>query len=616
MDGIQVTTHKFVAGRVTGEKGEPVRNARVEIATNAGTRFVSVATDSQGQFSNDFFLTFAPKEFTATFAVSKKGYPTAHAFVNYGSTGKPPAILIVLRHPPNDPTLLSADDLVLELAPRFRALGPSDGLSEKDLKTYQPAARQFLDRNRLDLAVPDLEKVAASNASCARCRLMTALAEMRWGDWVRAESRLGEAVNTFIANRQPGASEPLLAYGVWLSWQHNPEKAEYYLREAVKDAPRDALALQELGRVQCLGMNWEGGEDSLNKALAAGAGPVARMLHAEALVWTGTVKDAEAELNRYLDGRDIKKMPPRVQAIGQKIEDRKKDDTALVKLQKQAAPYTDYIHNPPSELQGIEPAGEEIKLDSILSAVGKNVANLFQKFPNTSSLEKIHQEKLDRKGKSAGSLDQKFRYLCLMPSGQWGPRTDEYRADSTGQEAFPRGLAQNFMLTAGFVAAPLVFHPAYQPGSTFRLLGRQKIKDRDAYVIAFAQEPKRSRMSGSFRVAGTSKTTFYQGVAWIDPTTYQILKLRTELLAPIPVVKLQAETTEIEFSEVHFKRLAEGFWLPAEVTVTLDWEGRVLRNRHEYSDFAVFNVDAMQKIASPKDAPPAAQEGSATPETP
>ena len=97
-------------------------------------------------------------------------------------------------------------------------------------------------------------------------------------------------------------------------------------------------------------MNWEAAEDSLKKALAAGAGPEARLLHAEALVWAGTVKDADAEMNRYLDGRDINKMPPMVREIAGKIQDRKKDDAALVKLQKQAAPYVDYIHNPPPEL--------------------------------------------------------------------------------------------------------------------------------------------------------------------------------------------------------------------------------------------------------------------------
>jgi hypothetical protein len=71
---------------------------------------------------------------------------------------------------------------------------------------------------------------------------------------------------------------------------------------------------------------------------------------------------------------------------------------------------------------------------------------------------------------------------------------------------------------------------------------------------------------------------------------------------------LQTETTQIEFNEVHFKSIAEGFWLPAKVTVTIDWEGRTLRNEHEYSDFAVFNVDSMQKIGKPKGAPPDSAE--------
>ena len=45
-----------------------------------------------------------------------------------------------------------------------------------------------------------------------------------------------------------GRPEPLVAYGTWLSWQHEPEKAESFFLEALKFAPQDALALQELGR--------------------------------------------------------------------------------------------------------------------------------------------------------------------------------------------------------------------------------------------------------------------------------------------------------------------------------------------------------------------------------
>jgi hypothetical protein len=333
-------------------------------------------------------------------------------------------------------------------------------------------------------------------------------------------------------------------------------------------------------------------------------------------VWAGSAQDADAEMNRYLDGRDVRKMPGRVRNTWEKIQERKMDDAALVKLQKQATPYVDYVNNPPLEFQKLEPVGDEVKLELILSAVGKNVEELYQKFPNTSSLEKIHQEKLGRKGKLAGSLDQEFRYLCLMPSGKWGPQTDEYRADLSGHAAHLRGLREDFMLTEGFVATPLFFHPTYQPGSTFRLLGRQKVNGGDAYVIAFAQEQGRSRMYGGFRCEGQATETFFQGVVWIDVATHRILRLRTDLLRPLPLVKLQAETTQIEFSVVHFKRFPEGFWLPSTVTVNLDWNGRRLRNRHEYSDFVVFNVDAVEKIGRAKDAPPDPVENLAPKATP
>lgn len=603
--GLTVQTPRSVSGQVRTAEGEPVRDANVTITTNSGTTFTSVSTDEIGNFRMDFMLTFTPKEFIATVAVTKKGYPVAHGYASDGGSGKPISILIRMRRPPNDPMVLSEAALVSGLAPKLRSLGPADGLGSKDLKAYQKAADEYLDKKRLDAAVPVMEKLAASNPACVRCRTMLAIADMSWGDWISAQNHLSEAVDAVVANKKLGTAEPLLAYGVWLSWQHRAEEAEPYLLQAVNYAPHDPLALQELGRIQGLTMNWEGAEESLKKALDAGAGPPARLLRAQALVWAGTAQDADAEMNRYLDGRDIKKMPRYVQEIGEKIQDRKKDHAALAKWERKpsAVPYVDYLHHPPPDIQAVEPLGDKVELAAVLSAVGGHVAELFQNFPNTSSLELIHQEKLDHKGKCAGSLNQKFRYLCLIPTSQWGPATNEYRADSTGQEATPRGLADNYMLTSGFVAAALIFHPTYQPGSTFRLLGRQKTEGREAYLVAFAQEPGRSRMYGSFKCDGKTRETFYQGVAWIDAANYQILKLRTELLTPLPVVKLKTEITQIDFNEVHFKSATAGFWLPEKVTVTIDFQGRTLRNQHQYSDFALFNVDSRQRIGKPPGAP-------------
>ena len=603
LDGVDVGLRRTVMGRVTNAAGDPISGARVDVMTNSGMPAKTLQSDPKGEFRADYYLNRFEGDFTVTVTAVKKGYPKAHAFLNYGTIGKAYMIPVMLHAAQDDATLLPQADLIKGLAPKLRTVEPSDGLSSKDAKTFDRGAAEFLDRNRLDYAVPLLDKVVVSNPTCLRCRTMLGLADLSWGDWGNAERQLGESVNAILANPKLGRPEPLVAYGVLKAWSHDPEKAEPYFYEALKYAPQHALALQELGRVQCLTLNWDGGADSEKKALAAGAGPEAHLLLAQALVWSGSVKDADAEMNKYLNGRDIKKMPPRVSEIGARIQARKKDDNALAKLQKGNIPVLDYVHNPPPELLKVDPPGSQADLPGILSAVGEKVAEGFNRFPNTSSMEVIHQDRLGRNGKGGKGLDQKYRYLCLTPSGKWGPQTDEYRADLTGHEASMRGLKENYMLTAGFVASSLVFHPAYQRGSTFRLLGKQKIKGRDAYVVVFAQVPGRSRIYGTFKAGKETRETYSQGVAWIDVATYQILRLSTDLLTPLPIVKLHAETTDIEFSEVHFDRVPDGFWLPAEVTVTLDWQGQHFRNRHEYSDFVVFNVESLQRIAKPKGAP-------------
>ena len=72
---------------------------------------------------------------------------------------------------------------------------------------------------------------------------------------------------------------------------------------------------------------------------------------------------------------------------------------------------------------------------------------------------------------------------------------------------------------------------------------------------------------------------------------------RTDLLNPCPKVALQRETTDIRFGKVHFKEISADLWLPLDVAVTVEWRGRILRNRHTYSEFKIFNVETQQKAS-------------------
>ena len=601
-DNLALFSNFSVAGKVSTLRGDPVAGARVDVlprSVSVGIRTLS--TNLQGEFRADYSLSIEKtKEITIELKVSKKGFLTSHSLVELTDTSKAWLVPITLRDQAEDPKQLAQAELISGLAPRLKKLQASDGLSAAGGKDYARGVSEFLEKKRPDQAVPLFLKVTRRDVSCLPCRIMLALAELDSGDWDGAYRDLSEVCQKIQADRSLGRPEPLVALGVMEGWRYQPKNAAAFFLEALKYAPQDPLALQELGRSQLLVQNWGAAAEYLGKAIAAGANPKVRLLRVEALLDADKFQAADIEMTHYLVGHDLKKESLRVRQLWAQIENRKKIEAVYGK-EKLNGRELDYLAHPPSDLEGIEPAADQAPLESILSGVGKTVAEFFANFPNTSSLERIHQEKLQRKQKIAMKLDQRFRYLCFMPAHDWGPGFNEYRTDLTGKEALPGGLDQGFMLTSGFASAALVFHPMYQSQANYRYLGRQKVNGRDNYLVAFAQQPAKARFNGTFKSGSVSMATFSQGLAWIDPQTYQITHLRTDLLKPLQELNLEKETTEIAYGEVHFKGLTTGFWVPRQVTVNVDWNGKHLRNEHQYSEFQLFQVQATEKVGKPKE---------------
>ena len=108
------------------------------------------------------------------------------------------------------------------------------------------------------------------------------------------------------------------------TWHHDPKRAADFLLEALKSAPQDPLALQELGRTQLELENWEYASDQLQKAIAAGAGRGAHLMRAEALLHLDSYREADRELTTYLAGRDVKKMAPQIRQLWLDIQTRER----------------------------------------------------------------------------------------------------------------------------------------------------------------------------------------------------------------------------------------------------------------------------------------------------
>lgn len=238
------------------------------------------------------------------------------------------------------------------------------------------------------------------------------------------------------------------------------------------------------------------------------------------------------------------------------------------------------------------------ELPALLWEAAERVKALVRDIPNTTSREQVRRERLRNKLTVDDTSTRTYNYLVLSSmSGPW----EEIRTDSKGRPINVFDAQDEFFMTSGFAGLVLFFHPGSVTTCRFRLLGRQR-SEPGAYLIAFAQRPDGPAV-GSMRtplMSTSAVSIMYQGLAWVDPRTHQILRMRTELLAPRIDVYLARQTTEIWYAEVRFASSAQTFWLPREVLATFEWRGQVYRNRHLYSDYLVFSVESQDKLVQPK----------------
>ncbi len=239
------------------------------------------------------------------------------------------------------------------------------------------------------------------------------------------------------------------------------------------------------------------------------------------------------------------------------------------------------------QLEGLEPAASQKDLPVILQRVGESVEGYFHNFVSTSALEEVVQQRLRANGKVEDYLKQTFQYLLIVPTDKNEFDLEEYRTDKKGRRTEQRVLSGG-ALTKKFASMPAHFHPLFQQDSRFSYVGRQKVDGHDTYVVAFAQQPGVARYREQMSEETASYVVFLEGLAWIDSTNFQIIRMRTQLLPDLSVKSVKEQTTIITFEEVHFEGVPVVFWLPQEVVVNTEWASKKLRNYHRYSNYKLY----------------------------
>jgi hypothetical protein len=278
-------------------------------------------------------------------------------------------------------------------------------------------------------------------------------------------------------------------------------------------------------------------------------------------------------------------------------------------------PYADahpYIDEPLNQLvkrvphlKDLRPAKSQEELPVILQKTGERVDDFFSHITDLTAREEISLTRLRQELPSSHpeltGEHVRDSYLILRHGGKSQTDIVEYRTDAKGDNFDQTVVKQGYIVTSGFALNCNYFSTGFQNESKFRYLGEQTLGGQNLYVVGFAQQPGKATLSIKMRVrSGPPAQMLVQGIAWIDKSNFQIVRLRTDLLAPRWDVGLNQQTTEVTLSKVQLADTTTPLWLPSSVKVFVEFtthNGSVdeyfelsYRNEHRYMDYQRYRV--------------------------
>jgi Tfp pilus assembly protein PilF len=243
-------------------------------------------------------------------------------------------------------------------------------------------------------------------------------------------------------------------------------------------------------------------------------------------------------------------------------------------------------------------AGVACPTEDILAGASKNVQKFIQSVDHFTATEILEHELVDNWGLASRREMRRFDYVVEISEISHGYlNVQEYRNGTRDIGVFPDGVA-----TLGLPSIVLLFHPYFRESYELTCEGLGRWRDSQAWQFRFVQRPgKMSLRAYRAGETGMAVPVALKGRAWIDKRTLQVVRIESDLVAPLPNIKLAAEHQDLEYAPVKFRALKESMWLPASADIYFDLRGRKFRRHNTFSDYLLFSVDDRQKISAPKE---------------
>jgi Flp pilus assembly protein TadD len=238
--------------------------------------------------------------------------------------------------------------------------------------------------------------------------------------------------------------------------------------------------------------------------------------------------------------------------------------------------------------------------DEIVKKAGVQLERMIGDVDRFTATEILIHESVNKFGIAGLPEKRKFDYLVSIQNSNTGKLSvSEYRNGGGSLAEFPEGL-----VTRGLPALVLVFHPYYATSYDMTCEGLARTSRGLAWQVHFRQSAGKPTGIQSYQLGmnGPTYQVKLKGRAWIAADSYEIVRMESDLVEPIPQIRLLANHTAIEYGPVSFLQGKTTLWLPQSAEVYFAWRGHRIHRRHMFSDYMLFGIDDQQKINAPKEA--------------
>jgi hypothetical protein len=248
----------------------------------------------------------------------------------------------------------------------------------------------------------------------------------------------------------------------------------------------------------------------------------------------------------------------------------------------------------------VEP-GTSCDLEEVLPKVGHRIQQFVNNVEQFTSTQSISQETLNKAGEVTSDGHWTYDYIVSVKESRPGIlNVKEYlNSDPTAADS-PGGV-----ISKGLPALLLIFHPYDTSAFYMKCEGMTTLNGHRLWQIYFRQRPDRpnTTLSYSFGPNHPSYLVALKGRAWFTADSYQIVRLQTDLINPVPEIRLTADHTVVDYGPVRFRRKNEEMWVPHTAEHYLDLKGIRVHQKMSFGNYLLFAVDEKEKISAPKTEP-------------